>query len=149
MTHESTIRPIVETYQSEILEKHRFQIDRQWVELGMEDCVILKREDAFLLSDVDAKIYYAECYAARDAAKLRVAHAEECPLSVAESVRIEAEFKLMREMSKAVGCEALGMRVCPSDLHNNAVDLMLKLLAPFCRDAEAILGAIAVAPGNT
>lgn len=83
MAFEATVRPIVETYELAILEKHQFRISRKWVEKGITDRLVLERKDTFLLDDEDAKVYYAECFAARDAAKLAVDDPEHCPLLVA------------------------------------------------------------------
>lgn len=71
MANEDTIRPIVVAYENGILAKHRFKIARHWVDhprAKMDpDEVILDRAKTFLLEEEDAKVYYAACYAARDA----------------------------------------------------------------------------------
>ena len=142
MAHESMIRPIVEDYELAILEKHQFKIDRKWVEKGINDQLILKRKDVFLLSEADAQVFYAECHAARDAANLKVEDPEHCPLLVAEHLRIRAENALLEAISTIPGLETFGSGVMSMDIRKKAIDLSLGLLSPFCGSADEILGRI-------
>lgn len=139
MAHEDLIRPIVENYEHEILKKHQFRIDRKWVEHGCEDKIILDRKDVFALSSEDAKVYFAECFAARDASKLKVDNPEFCPLCVAESLRIQAEAALLKSMAATPGLEALATGSLYGDKRKMAIDLTLRMLAPFCGEADEIL----------
>lgn len=138
--HESLIRPIVEGYEHAILKKHQFRISPYWVEKGVSDNVILDRKDSFLLSEEDSRTYFAECHAARDAAKLKVSNPEFCPLLVAEHLRIGAENALLKAMAATPGLESFGSGGLTLEIRDKAIDITLKLLAPFCRDADAILG---------
>lgn len=142
MAHEDLVRPIVEKYENDILAKHQFRIAPRWVEKGCTDRLILNRKDAYLLPDDDAQVFYAECYAARDAAGLKVDHPEACPLLAAEYLRITAENELLAEMGKIPGLESLGKAFMSLELKARAVKLSLELLAPFCRNADDILGEI-------
>ena len=140
MAYEQEIRPVVEAYETQILAKHQFHIDKAWVEKGMPDRIILSRKDSILLSDTDSKVFYSECHEARDAAGLKVDKPENCPLLVANSLRIEAENALLKSMESSPNLESLSKAACLSlDVRAKAVDLTLKLLMPFCRDAEGIL----------
>lgn len=139
MAHESLVRPIVETYEHAILEMHQFKIARHWVEQGCEDRVILDRKDSFLLSSEDADVFYAECFAARDAANLKVSRPTDCPLLVAENLRIDAENALLKAIAVLPGLESLGTGNLALDARKKALDLSLKLLAPFCGESNEIL----------
>ena len=136
---EQTIRPIVVAYETAILAKHQFKIDRLWVEKGAADKVILDRKDSFLLSKEDAQVYFAECHAARDAANLKVKHPENCPLLEAEHLRMDAENALLKAMSSQPGLESFAKGYLTLEVRNKAIDLTLRLLAPFCGNAETIL----------
>lgn len=139
MAHEQTVRPIVEAYETAILAKHQFRMAKDWVDQGMDDRIILDRKDTFLLSQEDAKVFYAECYAARDAANLKVSNPEFCPLCVAEHLRIDAENALLTAMGTTPGLESLASGSMTLEMHAKAIDLTLKLLAPFSGKAESIL----------
>lgn len=142
MAFEATVRPIVETYELAILEKHQFRISRKWVEKGITDRLVLERKDTFLLDDEDAKVYYAECFAARDAAKLAVDDPEHCPLLVAEHLRIKAENALLQAISAIPGLETFASGVMTMEIRKKVVDLSLGMLSPFCGNADDILGRI-------
>ena len=138
--HEDLIRPVVEAYETEILAKHQFCIDPQWIDLGeCEDQVILDRKKTFLLSDKDAKVFFQASHAARDAAGLKVDDPEFCPLLVAENVRREAEKALLKAMSAIEGLETLGKGFMTTEQRSKAVEITLRLLAPFCGSADRIL----------
>ncbi len=139
MAHEQIVRPIVEAYETAILAKHQFRIAKEWVDHSMADRVILDRKDSFLLSAEDAKVFFAECFAARDAANLKVSNPEFCPLCVAEHLRIDAENALMKAMGTTPGLETLASASMTLELRSQVIDLILKLLAPFCGDAQEIL----------
>lgn len=132
MAFEATIRPIVVAYETAILEKHRFPIARKWVEMGVTDRIILDRKDSYLLSEADAKVFHAECLTARDAAKLKVENPEYCPLLVAEHLRLDAERALLKAMAATPGLEAFGKGFMTLEQRARALDLIFKLVAPFC-----------------
>lgn len=142
MAYEGTIRPIVEGYEQAILGKHQFRISRHWVDLGCEDEIILDRNKSYLLSEDDSRTYHAECFAARDAAGLKVDDPEFCPLLVAENLRITAENALLNAMGETPGLESLATGFMTTDLRNRAIDITLKLLAPSCGTSDDILKRI-------
>ncbi len=139
MAHEQTVRPIVEAYETAILAKYQFRIAKKYVDHGMTDRIILDRKDTCLLSADDAKVYFAECFAARDAANLKVSNPEFCPLCVAEHLRIDAENALIKAMGSTPGLEAFASGFMPQELRSKVIDLTLRLLAPFCGNASSIL----------
>lgn len=143
MAFEATIRPIVVAYETAILEKHRFAMDPKWAEYGMKERVILDRKDVFLLSDSDAQVFYAECFAARDAAKLKVDHPEACPLCAAEGLRLQAERELLTAMAETQGLEAFAKGFLTLEQRKKALDLMLHLLAPFTNNRDQLLARYA------
>lgn len=140
MALEDTVRPIVEGYETAILERHQFHIDPKWVDLGgIADHVVLDRKRTFLLSERDARAFFAECVVARDAAGLKVDHPEDCPLLVAENLRLRAENALMKSLSSIPGLEAFASGLLPMETRKKVVDLALQLLAPYCEDSGTIL----------
>lgn len=145
MAHEQTIRPIVEGYEKAILERHQFKPDQCWADKGLKGATdtILDPGRTFLLSDEDAQVYFSECQAARDAAGLKVEKPEYCPLLVAETLRIQAEKALLEEMGTLPNLKGLeNVLNLGVEAHGRAVDLCLKLLAPYCRDSSEILGGL-------
>lgn len=138
MAHEQAVRPIVDGYQRAILAKHQFRIARKWVREGDPDEVILDPKLAYLLDDANAAVFFAECHEAREAAGLKVDNPENCPLCVAENLRIKAEQALLKEMATLPGLSNLG-RFVTLELHKKALDLSLSLVAPFCSDAAEIM----------
>ena len=147
MAHEKLIQPIVEGYEREILAKHQFRIAPCWVEQGVPDEVIRDRNKTFLMSEEDATVFFAECHAARAKANLRVENPDHCPLLVAQNVRIQAENALVESLSSIPGLESLGMGVMSLEIRDRAVELGLKLLAPFMPAADNIVARYAAKDG--
>ena len=140
--HEATVRPIVEAYETAILAKHQFRPDRIWIEHGIKDRPILDRKSSFLLSDMDSKVFFAECFAARKKAHLHVTREENCPLLEAEHLVIDAENALLKSVATIKGLEAFARPTWTLELRQKAIDLLLQLFAMYCDDAETILNRI-------
>jgi len=139
MAIEDVVRPIVESYETEILEKHRFKIDPKWTDIGVEDHVILHRKETFLLSDADAKVFFEECFAARDKAGLAGGRPDSCPLLEAENLRISAENALIESLACIPGLEAFATGILPLNTRAKVVKLALELFVPSCSDGRTIL----------
>jgi len=144
MAFEQTVRPIVEAYEKAILEKHQFKIAKKWEDTrsGSAGEIILNPKWAYLLEDSDFSIYNAECKVARDAANLKVEQDDFCPLLVAENLRIQAENALINEIAKTPGLENLASGYLDLKQRASVLDLTLKMLAPFCSNANTILKRI-------
>lgn len=140
MAHEQLVRPVVEAYENAILAKHQFPVSEQ-DSAAAEKKTVLDRKDAFLLSDDDFLVYHAECLAARDAAKLKVSKPENCPLLEAETMRIEAENALIKQLGNIQGMETFKENNCVMtlELRASVIDIGLKLVAPFVDDATGVL----------
>ncbi|CAM5530119.1 hypothetical protein TMEC54S_00245 [Thauera mechernichensis] len=139
MANEDVIRPIVEGYETAILEKHRFKIDPKWTDIGVEDHVILHRKETFLLSDADAKVFFEECFAARDEAGLAVDRPDSCPLLAAENLRISAENALIKSLACIPGLEPFATGILSLNTRAKVLKLALELFLPSCSDAKTIL----------
>lgn len=139
MANEDVIRPIVEGYETRILEEYRFKIDPKWTEIGVEDHVILHRKETFLLSDSDAKKFFEACFAARDEAGLEVDRPDNCPLLEAENLRISAENALIKSLACIPGLEAFATGILPLDTRAKVLKLALQLFVSSCSDAKTIL----------
>lgn len=74
----------VEVYATKVLAKMQAKIATKWVEVGMEDQLILKPKDAFLLDDDQAAKYYALCEEERIGAGMQVDNEGNCPALEAE-----------------------------------------------------------------
>lgn len=146
MAMEQTVRPIVEAYEHAILAKHRFPPAEQYRE-HVTETVILDRKSAFLLGDADFQVYLAECFAARDAAGLKVSKPENCPLLEAESTRVNAEGALIKQVGNIPGLETFkeAHNVMNLDMRKRLVDITLRLVAPFVDDADGVLKRIMTA----
>lgn len=131
MAHLETVRPIVETYEREILARHNFRIARKWVELGCEDEVILDPAHAFLLDEEDGKVFYAETCKARDASGLKAEDPEHCPKCVAEHLLIQAKKALIDTMEPLTGITYQQLLCAGLSTLDECVDLSLKLLVPY------------------
>ena len=138
MTLVAKIKPIVEKYRKEILEKHQFRIAKKYVALGLEDQTILDPKDAFQLEDPDFLTYHVECKQARDAAKLHVDDEEFCPLLVAEHDVTKAEHVLIEAMTPATNVKLDQLFNHGIDDYKKYIELTLKLLAPFVGNSQAI-----------
>lgn len=146
LAFEGTVRPVVETYQSEILARHQFPMAAKWVEMGLGDKPVLLAKDAFLMSDEDAAVYFAECHKAREAAGLKVARPDNCPLLEAAMVTHQAANALLVAMATTPGLEALGRSpVLTLEARDKAIDLSVHLLAPYVGSADSTMGRLRAA----
>lgn len=131
----ATIKPIVEGYQREILERHQFHIAKKWRGHGMLDRIILDPNESYLLEQEDFSVYLDECKEARIAAGLHVDDEEKCPLLVAQSVERDAIKVLCDIMEPITGISHKNI-VCSKDgikkLHEY-VDITLRLLVPYLK----------------
>ena len=145
MAHESLVREVVEAYETKILERHQFKIARKWIELGINDEVILERKKSFLLEDHDYQTFIAETIIERDAANLKVSRPDNDPLLEAESLRRNAENTLLDSLVKTDPFSKLGsMENVPYDLKGQILNIALGLLAPYLGNSEAILERLRV-----
>lgn len=143
MAMEREVAPIVEAYEAEILARHQFPPDAKWRDVVEHD-VILNRKIVYLIAEADREVFYAECRAARDAAGLKTAHPDGCPLLEVHGLRIDAETAFIRRLGELPGMAILAERAdaMSLDMRQKAVDLGLRMLAPFVGTAESILNRI-------
>ena len=143
MAFEAHVRPIVEGYETAILREKQFRTADKWAE-HLEPRTITDRKDSFLMGDDDAKVYYAACFAARDAAGLKVENPEHCPLLVAEGDRMRAESAFIEALGEIQGLESFSLKphVLTLDQRAKVIKLGLGLLAPFVADADTVLKRI-------
>ena len=139
MAMEGTVRPVVEKYQQAILATHQFSIDTKWREIDTEE-KILSPKLAYLLSDADAKVYFRECHAAREASGLKVSRAGNCPLLEAEEDVRKAQNAFIAELGNIPGLEAIAANSAMTlEQRAQLIDLGLKLVAPFVSNADKLL----------
>lgn len=140
MATEQAFRPVVEKYRSEILQRHQFRPSAEYADLHAGDEVILNPNLVYLLTEEDRRTYFAECLAARRAAGHELDHPDKCPLSVAESARLLAETALLDAMAEHPRLREFGeLSTASLALRNQAVDLTLRLLAPYVGTGDSIL----------
>lgn len=138
MAHEELVRPVVQAYQQEILQRLQLRTAPKFAAHGI-DRIVLCSKDLYLLSDEDFKTYDAEAFKARDAAQLTVSNPQNCPLLEAQSAVLNAQKALLEEMAQIPGLHNLkGAHLLPPQKRQEAVDLTLRLLAPYVRNARDI-----------
>jgi len=124
------IEPIVTGYETEILKKHQWTIRPEFQKrLGAE--IVLDPKNAYLMSDADQAVFFAEAKLARQASGLVVEHDEQCPKCVAEYNLIEAKHKLIEVMEPITKLSVQRLMCGGLDKYEEAVELTLKLLGPF------------------
>ena len=139
MTLEQTIRPVVEAYEKEIMERLQLRTDPKWAQYGI-DRLVLERKDTFLLGKEDSERFIAETFKARDAAKLEVDHPEACPLLAAINHVVKAENALMETMGEHPQMGALkNVHLLSLEKRKQAIEMTLRLLAPFVRNSKDML----------
>jgi len=74
----------VEAYATKVLAQMQSKIATKWVDLGVQDQLILKPKDAFLLDDEQAARFYALCEEQRLASGMSVDKQGNCPALEAE-----------------------------------------------------------------
>jgi len=136
MTWVNTIKPVVEGYKNEILQRWKFKVTKEFRE--REDDVITLIRDDYLMSEEDFAIYLQECYKAAKAVGLALEDADHCPLLKAERSRTEAEWELMKVMEPITN---VGWKRLFGENREKYLDLTLRLLAPFV-DKEAACNSL-------
>jgi len=132
------IRPVVTGYQTDILKRGQWPVRPEYADrLGAE--VIVDPKLAYLMSEDDFAMYDTQCKAARKAADLHVNDDRNCPLLVAEHLVIEAEAALIDAMAPLTNLTAEKLNTASLDKRKKAVDLTLKLMAPFVGDSKTII----------
>lgn len=139
---EETIRPVVVAYEQEILKRLQLRSDPRYAVHGI-DQVVLDRELTYLLSPDDQAKFLNETVVACQKAKLRVASPENCPLLEAQFVRSKKENAFLEALGEHPD---LGLFRSYWDLslesRNRAIDLSLRLLAPFVRAVPDLLDGL-------
>lgn len=93
----------VQAYSSEVLNGMQAKIDRKWVDLGLDDKLILNPKDAFLLSPGDAKVYYERCDIERQKRNMSIKEPGNCPALEAETLEREATKAFLEAMVPVTG----------------------------------------------
>lgn len=148
MAIEQQVRPVVEAYETEILAKHQFKPAAKWRD-RLDRGVVLDRKSSFLLSDEDAKTFYAECFAARDKAGLKVSKPENCPLLEAENTRRLVENVFIDELGKILGLDAFANGFMTLEMRAKVIETGLRLVAPFVGNSNEILQRVVGEPRCT
>lgn len=140
MTAERLVRPVVEAYEHAILAKHQFPPAEEYRQHVKEE-VILDRTNAWLLGEADFKVYNAECFAARDAAGLKVSQPDNCPLLEAENAQRLAVNALIQEVGNIPGLETFKKDngAMTLEMRKQIVDITLGLVAPYFDHGNGVL----------
>jgi hypothetical protein len=132
------IRPVVLKYQTEILAEGKWCVRDEFSDKPVNE-VIIDPKRAWLMSDENFAVYDGKCKAARKAAGLLVDDEDKCPLLVSEHELISAETALAVALESVSPLSAEMLDSFGGQRRKDAVDLMLRLMAPYVRDD---LGAI-------
>jgi hypothetical protein len=142
MAYTGAIRPIVEGYKQEIIEKYQFLIDSKWIGKSRshykEGAKVEGYKNAYLMSDEDFKIYLSEIVKKQDENGWHENSIKgTCPLLCAESLEREAKRELLRAAQYIIKIDA-DKQYIPMDKYKQLIDLTLTLCAPFI-DSKKIL----------
>lgn len=148
IAYESHLMPIVLAYQRAILSTHQFRVSAEFCDIGGADNEpITDPALSYLLSDADARVYFDECNRARIAAGLVIDKEGQCPLLLAQHVRSLAETTLVTTVANSDKRLKDLIKGLELSVHRQkTIDLVTKLIAPYCRNAAAILAEIKQAP---
>lgn len=141
---EQIIRPVVEAYEDEILQRLQFRTDKCFAERGI-DRIVLNRKHTYLLSLQDQAVLFEETEKARTRANLKVSIPGNCPLLEAEHRRIMAEQAFLESIAEHPNLGNL-KNTMPLETRAHVIELSLRLLAPFVSDAAEILEGLMKAP---
>lgn len=134
--YEKILRPIVEGYEREILERHQWNTSPV---AGMPKFVVLEPKDAYFLSVEDFAVYATECQAAALAHGLTIDKAGDCPLLVAETTIRKAATLLIHALGEIPGLETFkDTRYMLRTHRERAVELAFSLFSPYIRSFEEL-----------
>jgi hypothetical protein len=131
MAIEQATAPLVLEYQKRLLAEGQWRLAPEWVQKGTTDQVILDPNMSFLLSEQDAQVYLRRCGEERRNAGLSVSAEGNCPLLEAQELVRQAKHHLVKTMDGIGGLNLDRLIMLPTEKYEEAVDLMLRLLAPF------------------
>jgi hypothetical protein len=136
-------------YQTQILAEGQWPIAKKWTEgeHALAQRVILDPKETFLMEDADAQAFYARCEQERSKAGLSISKEGNCPLLERQNIRIQAENLLLQEMGGVAGLKTEGLRGLLPAQCQKAIDLMLRMLAPFV-DPHARFGIPKTSPAS-
>lgn len=139
---EETIRPVVEGFEQEILSRLQLRTDKRYAIHGI-DRVVLDRKHTYLLAPDDLAIFLEETFSAAKKANLKVASPENCPLLEAEYVRMKKENELLEALGQHPSLGSFkNFRSMSLEARAQAIELSLRLLAPFVRKAPELLESL-------
>jgi len=144
MAFEQTVRPIVEGYQRKILSERTWRCASEHLERAKRresdepvQSHVTDIKLAWTMEKLDFALYVERCNEERIAAGLIVETEAHCPLLVAQDMTRKAKYALceaMASVSKISADAAVSLK--PAD-YDKIVDLSLRMLAPFVRNALA------------
>ena len=138
MAYVETIKPIVEDIQKKVLNKHKFEVDKEHRNYEKEK-VITEIKLSYLMSDKDFKVYHSECRTLEDKKGLKVSNPEFCPLLIAEHNLIKAENLLIDVFSQITGLKHSD--IYKTEHRKRFIDLTLSFLSPYV-DKEKVLRGV-------
>lgn len=137
---EKTIEPIVTRYETVILARHRFKAERSTI--PGQDEIILDPKRSYRVSQADAKVFFAECRKAREAARITIEGEDEdtCPLLKAHHAVVLAENEVIKAISHLPQLESVRDKLFALNLENRKkiLELSLGLIEPFVSRDRAI-----------
>lgn len=124
------VEQIVRGYEKRILEKMQAPIACEWVEKGVPREIILDPKGAFLMEEAAFQEYIEACHRERDAAGLKVAKPDHCPLCEAEALLNRAERDLLEALAKVPGLELFGKaNLVHGEMRKQIIDKTLRACA--------------------
>lgn len=132
-----TLEPVVNGYKRRILADMKAHIDKEWINKGMKDEVVLDPKHAYLLSETDFAEYLDHCDFEMEKAHLKVEEKGQCPLLVAEHYLVKAKHLLIEVMEPITGIKHEDLFRHGLKDYDKYIDLTLRMVAGLMKEREA------------
>lgn len=140
MAAEQLVREPVRAYQAKVLEATPFVVAPGMPGAGER---ILDPDKTWLMPFEDMERFVELCEVERKRANIRVMKVGNCPSLEAQHTKVKAETHLIEVAAAELPVRGLEKALTASlELREQTVTLVLKLLAPFVREAPGIIGSL-------
>jgi hypothetical protein len=131
MAYEQTVREVIEAKQQEVVDFYKFKVPQENLRY-IETPIIKRRQDMYMASDEDFKIYASEMDSFHREKGFKKPSPDHCPLLMAESMRRETIHAFIDLLEPYTGINR-NMLFARYKLYDQYVDLNLSLFAPLVK----------------
>lgn len=139
MTHLQNTHSVVTRYRTKVLLDGQWHVHQMYVQLGMQDEVLLVPDKAYLMGEEMYQIYEDLCIGERIKSGLRVLGPEVCPLVEAKRLLSEAQCHLIHQMSDTSDLLLDRLLILSTHRYEDFIEMSLLLLEPFMDRSGRIL----------